>query len=571
MMFHRPFLLVALLVCGGCYVGVDVPADSGDPDSAGPGGPGGDDAGTPTTSDGEPGEDDPDASDFKPAPASLRLLLSRQYTNAVRDLLGPEAAAAASPPADTALNGFEAIAAAQVALSDSAIDAYEKSARKVAAAAMQNPAHIASLLGCVPSGVNDTACHRTFVTRFGHQIWRRPLTTVEVDLYTDVASEAALTLGSFDAGVEAAIATFLQSPFFLYQVEVGEPDPDAPELRTLTSLERATRLSFFLLDTTPSADILALAEAGDLATADGVRSLAEAMVEQTAARAALGNFYAEVLKLRTLEALAKNPEVFPQFSPALATAMREETLALIDDVAFTADGDFRDILDAPYTFVNGPLAALYNLVADPGELEGWQRMDLPPASKRGGILGQAAFLSAYAHANTSSPTLRGKFVREILMCQGMPAPPGDVVTELPEGGDYNTMRERLSQHLTDPACAPCHTLMDPIGLGLENFDGIGVFRSEENGVVLETTEEIFGLGTFDGARELGGLLRQSPDVTRCVVRNLFRHATGHLEVLGEKTALLELDDAFATSEYRMKDLLVELVASPAFLHVGPQQ
>lgn len=110
--------------------------------------------------------------------------------------------------------------------------------------------------------------------------------------------------------------------------------------------------------------------------------------------------------------------------------------------------------------------------------------------------------------------------------------------------------------------------MDPIGLGLENFDGIGVFRLVENGVTLDTSEEILGLGPFDGARELGTVLRESPEVTRCMVRNLFRHATGHLELLSERPALDQVDLAFASAGFRMKDLLVELVSSPAFLRVG---
>jgi hypothetical protein len=572
-MHRRPLSLVVLLVlAGGCYSGPDAGQDSISVGTGGPaGGPGGgsDDDGAPTTSASDGDTDDEPADVFEPAPVRLRLLLARHYHNAIRDLLGEAAAAQASPPVDTALNGFEAIAAAQVSLGDAAVELYEKSGRAVAAEAMKDPARIADLLGCTPTGPDDVACHRQFVTRFGRLAWRRSLTVEEIDLYTGVASNAALELGNFDAGVESAIATFLQSPFFLYQVEVGDPDPDHPGTRILSSVEMATRLSFFLLDTTPTAEILTLAEDGGLATPEQVRAVAEVMVEVPAARLALGNFYAEVLRLRTIEALAKDPATFPSFSPALAAAMRQETLALIDDVAFTADGDFRDILDAPYTFANGPLAFHYGLVPDPAALgDVWQRFDLPVDGKRGGILGQAAFLSSYAHVSSSSPTLRGKFVREILMCQGMPAPPNDVVTELPEGVEYKTMRDRLQQHMTDPNCAGCHSLMDPIGLGLENFDGIGSFRLIENGVVLDTSETIMGLGDFDGARQLGTLLRDSPDVTRCLVRNLFRHATGHLELSSEKPALTAVDDGFEAAGYRMKDLLVDLVTSPAFLHVG---
>ena len=570
-MHRRPLsLALLLLLAGGCYSGLDTGQDSNI--SVGPaGGPGDSDDGTPTTSAGSEGDSDDDGAgaEFEPAPVRLRLLLARHYHNAIRDLLGEAAAAQASPPVDTALNGFEAIAAAQVALGDAAVEQYEKSARAVAAAAMKDQARIAGLLGCTPTGPDDIACHRQFVTRFGRLAWRRALTVEEIDLYTGVANNAALELGNFDAGLEPAIATFLQSPFFLYQVEVGEPDPNDPDTRILSSVEMATRLSFFLLDTTPTPEILSIAEDGGLSTPELVRGIAEVMVEAPGARLALGNFYAEVLRLRTIESLAKDPATFPTFSPDLATAMRQETLALIDDIAFTADADFRDFLDAPYTFANGPLAFHYGLIPDPAQLgDTWQRFDLPVDGKRGGLLGQAAFLASYAHVSSSSPTLRGKFVREILMCQGMPAPPPDVVTELPEGAEYKTMRERLQQHMTDPACSGCHKLMDPIGLGLENFDGVGAFRLIENGVMLDTSETIEGLGDFDGARQLGALLRDSPEVTRCLVRNLFRHATGHLELATEKSALVAIDDGFAAAGYRMKDLLVDLVSSPAFLHVG---
>lgn len=565
-----PAALVFLALGGACYSGADAITDSNSDPTAGPASATADD-GAPTSSAGDDtSSDDTGATpaEFDPAPVRLRLLLARQYQNAVRDLLGDAAAAAATPPVDTALNGFEAIAAAQVALTDAAVDLYEKSARAVAAEAMKDPVRIADLLGCQPTGPDDAACHRSFVTNFGRLVWRRPLTVEELDRYTAVAQDAALQLNNFDAGVEAAIFTFLQSPYFLYQVEVGEPDPNDPEERGLTSIEMATRLSFFLLDTTPTAEILTLAESGGLDTPAEVRAVAEVMVEAPGARLALGNFYAEVLKLRTIETLAKDPNTYPQFSPTLAAAMRQETLALVDDVAFTADADFRDILDAPYTFVNGPLAALYGLIPDPNQIgDNWQRFDLPAESKRGGILGQAAFLSAYAHVSSTSPTLRGKFVRETLMCIGMPPPPPDVVTKLPEGAEYKTMRERLEKHKSEP-CVGCHALMDPIGLGLENFDGIGIFRAVENGVVLDTSETIDGLGDFDGARELGTLLRDSPEVTECMVRNLFRHATGHLEIQSESTALTTLDLAFQDAGYRMKDLLVELVASPAFLRVG---
>ena len=155
------------------------------------------------------------------------------------------------------------------------------------------------------------------------------------------------------------------------------------------------------------------------------------------------------------------------------------------------------------------------------------------------------------------------------MCESIPAPPPGVSMVIPpEGEAAPTMRERLQLHLTDDKCAACHMAMDPIGFGLENYDGIGIFRTTENGVTIDTASEIGGLGAFDGARELGGLLKARDSVNFCTVRNLFRHATGHIEVSGEVPTLLALSEAYADHGYRMQDLLVELVANPSFRMVG---
>ncbi len=565
-------LVLAALTAGGCYSGVD-----GDRDSAGSGasvsaGDSQGDASAGSASAGDTGDTgDAPPAELEPTDASLRILLDRHYRNAIRDLLGDAATAVVTPPPDSALNGFDAIGAAQFALSDAAIAAYETSARAAAAVAVQDPARIAAYLGCEPQGPEDAACHESFVRAFGRLAWRRPLDADEVTRYVAVAQAAALESGDFMAGVENAIATFLQSPNFLYQVEIGEPDPQDPSRRYLSGREMATRMSFFLLDTTPSAALLDAADQGALDTAEGVRAAAEVMLDEAGARVALGNYFGEVLRLRRLDTLAKDPVIFPQWSPALAEAMRTETLMLIEDIVWQRDADFREFLDAPYTFVNDLLGALYGL-SPPGDgvfTEAFIKVPLPIETKRGGILGQASILSIFAHISTTSPTLRGKFVREALMCESIPAPPPDVVPVIPPAGDAApTMRERLEQHLVDPACASCHLAMDPIGFGLENFNGIGVYREVENGAMIDTVSELSGVGAFDGARELGALLKESDGVARCVIRNIYRHATGHVENPSELAALDRLGETFADHGYRMKDLLVELVGSPTFRMVG---
>jgi hypothetical protein len=159
-------------------------------------------------------------------------------------------------------------------------------------------------------------------------------------------------------------------------------------------------------------------------------------------------------------------------------------------------------------------------------------------------------------------------VRERILCQAIPAPPANVNTVLPSDPNAKTARQKLEVHQTDPACKSCHKAMDLIGFGLENYDAIGAFRTTENGEPIDSKTEAEGLGAFDGAKSLGGLLRDDPAVTSCVVRNIFRGAIGHIDTAGETPALDELDKSFAASGYHLQDLLVELVASDAFRLVG---
>ena len=510
---------------------------------------------------------DPQA--FTPPAPTLRRLLARQYRSSVRDLVGDAAALAADPPADSSINGFDAIGAAQLGVSDDSVTKYEDSARAIATAAMGDPTRIATFLSCDPLAPADpAACRTDFAKSFGRLAFRRPLDAEEIARYAGVAETASTELGDFNSGIEYAILAFLQSPSFLYQVEIGAIDPARPTLRRLDGYELASRMSFFLVGSTPSAALLDDAEKGTLYTAEGARAAAKVLLAKPEARAALDSFYGEFLRLRDLDTVVKDASAFPQFSPKLGQAMREETLHLIDDIVWDQNGDYRDILDADSTFVNGDLASLYGLPAPAGDGAAFTKVQLPEEQKRGGLLGQASFLSLFSHAALSSPTLRGKFVRERLLCQAIPAPPANVNTVLPTDPNAKTAREKLSLHQTAPGCKSCHQAMDLIGFGLENYDGIGAYRTTENGETIDPKTEAEGIGAFDGAKGLGTLLREDPRVTSCMVRNIFRGATGHIDTSGEAAMLTRLDQSFADSGYHLQDLLAELVASDAFRLVG---
>ena len=546
-------VLGGVLLPVGCYAGLEGRAN----DEAA-------EQGSDGTEGGEGGEEGGVDADYDPAPVRLRLLLARQYTRSIRDLLGDDSAAVVTPPSDVAINGFDAVGASQLSLTDAKVDAFESSGR--AAAAVADPTKLAAHHTCTPTGADDEACLREFVTNFGRLAFRRTLIAAEIDNYTAIGLDAATDLEDFGLGMRTVVAGMLQSPNFLYQVEVGEPGAIEGH-RRLTGVEMATRLSFFLRDSTPDAALLDLADAGALDDAEGVREAAWLLVDSPDARIALADFTGELMRVRELATVPKSTTTFPTFNPALAEAMSGETRALVSHLAFDSDGDFREIFDAPYTFVDAQLAAHYALPNPDQYGATFTQVELPADQERAGIFGHAGLMSVLAHVSSTSPTYRGKFIRTQVLCEDIPAPPVGADTTLPPAEEHATMRERLEAHVADPSCAGCHKLMDPLGLGLENYDAIGTFRLLENGTTIDASADVDGV-PFAGARELGAIIKDDPRAAACLVRNIFRHATGHIELPSEMVEIDGLVATFADGDFRMRAFLVELVASPAFRVVG---
>jgi hypothetical protein len=419
----------------------------------------------------------------------------------------------------------------------------------------------------VPAAPDDAACFQSFVEKIGRLAWRRPLDDQEIGLLVNVAKAGAAEYGTFESGLVFAISGLLQSPYFLYSVEVGEPDPAVANQRKLTGYELASRMSFFLLDATPDAALLDKAEAGALATPDGVRAAATEMLQKPQARAALSAFFSELFRLRDLDTLEKDVAQFPLFTPALAKAMKQETLELVNDIVWVRNADARELFTADYAFVNTDLAALYGVAAPAA---GFKKTTLPPEQKRSGILGSASFLARFSHPGTTSPTRRGLFVQTSLLCYDIPPPPPGVNTTFPvdDPTQPKTMKQKLENHMKDPNCKSCHSLMDPIGFGLENYDSIGNYRVVDKGIPIDPTGEVDGVGSFASARDLGVILHDDPRGASCIIKNIFRNSMGHLERKGELPAIADLEEVFAGSGYSVQKLMVELVASPAFQLVG---
>jgi hypothetical protein len=514
-------------------------------------------------------DEQPAAMAVVPAAPTLHRLTKSQYQATVRALFGEAIKVPTDLEADTPLHGFASIGASELTIPPRAAEQYEAAALDVAHQAWSNAALRKTLLGpgCAPTTVGDP-CLRGFLSRFGRQAFRRPLTTEETDRLLALAGKLTGDLGSLDTALEYTLSSFLQSPHFLFRVEIGEPDPDRPDRLRYTSYEMASRLSFLLWNGPPDADLLDAAERGELVTGPGLRAQTERLLAAPAARASIGSFFGEYFNLARLDSMTKDKALFPQLTPTLVAAMREEILRDVQDVVFTRAADYRELFSGGGTFVNAELAALYGLPAPAGG-PGYSRIELPADSKRGGLLGTAGILALNAHATTTSPTHRGKFVRGYLLCQDIPPPPAGVVTTLePPSGMKKTLRQRLEQHRQDPACRSCHQMMDPIGLGLEHFDAIGAFRTVDEGLPIDASADLDGV-PFEGAAGLGRALAADPRLSECLARQFYRHATGHLEEAAEQQGISQLGTAFAETEYRFQQLVLRLVASDGFRLASP--
>lgn len=508
----------------------------------------------------------PESPEVTPEPPTLRRLTNAQFVNVVHDLLGDVVIPGELDP-DVRTDGLVAIGAARTAYSPRGVENIESTAFELAAQVLV-PERRDAFVPCTPEATVDAACAEQVVRTLGRRAWRRPLEDAEVTPLVGLAGQAASTLGDFYEGLEFAVAGLLQSPHFLYRVELGAPDPTGTWVQAYTDWEMASRLSFLLWNTMPDDALLDAAESGVLSTRDGLWAEAARMLEDPRARSGLLAWFDDMMRLDDLDDLYKEPAAFPHISDTLPDSAREEAHRLFLDVAFGGtDPDLRNIATSRKTFVNRELATLYNLPAP--VRDGFAAIELPPESLRRGFFGQAAFLAPNAHPVSSSATLRGKFVREVFLCAELPGPPSGVDTSIPPVTEQaRTLRQRVQQHLVDPSCASCHRSMDLVGLGFENFDGIGRYRTTEEGAPIDASGEIDGV-VFQDAAGLAEAVREHEDFGPCLAKTLVRYANGVHEELPQLDAIDWLSSEFAATGYQLDHLVLDLVTSPLFRQSSP--
>jgi hypothetical protein len=496
-----------------------------------------------------------------PAQTGAQRLSVAQYRGSILAILGDDIVIPTALEPDQAQGGFIAVGASYSTISARGIEQYEKAAYAIAKQALA-PERRDRLVSCKPAGVSDEGCARSTLEALGRKVWRRPLASEELDALVGVSGKAATTLGDFFEGLQYGVAALLQSPNFLYRSAEGEADPNNPGKRRYTSHEMASRLSFFLWNRTPDDELLDAAQAGALVEEAGLRQQVERLLAAPQAREGARNFFHEYLGLSELSHLSKDPTIFTYYSPEVGPMAREETLRLFEHFVFDLDADYRDLFTTRTTFVNPKLASMYAIPAP--NLAGFGKTEHPEDSPRRGLLGHISLLASHAHPVSSSATLRGRFIRSRLLCFKIPDPPANANTALPEPSpELPTLRQRIQKHLTDPGCSSCHLSMDPLGLALEQFDGLGRFRRRENNVEIDPSSELDGVPVKD-ARALGEAIRNHPDLTPCLVRNLYRYATAFPEASDDEKTIEALTHEFRATGHKIRSLLLAVALSPAF-------
>lgn len=516
------------------------------------------------------------AVEFVPGEPVVRRLTQDQYRQVIADVFGPTIELGGRFEPEIRVDGLLQIGASQVSISPFGMQQFDTMARNIASQVLA-PDRRGMFLPCGPQSPTapDDACAAEFLSAAGLILFRRPLTDGEQRAFVEAAHEATLVLEDFYEGTALALAAMLSSPQFLFREERVEEDPDNPGTYRLDAYSKASRLSFFLWNSVPDALLLAAADSGELHTQEGVERQVARMIESPRLESGLRAFFYDMLEFDKFDDLTKDTLIYPNWSPRVADDAQEMTLRTIVHHLLEERGDYRDLFTTRRTFLTPALASIYRVPlvneAPNGAPSRWQQYEFPDDDPRAGILMHTSFLTLHSHPGRASPTLRGAALREIMMCQQIPAPPPDVAFDVLQNVDneiHRTARQRLDAHNEVASCAGCHRVMDPMGLALENFDGGGEWRLFENGELIDTSGHLDGDYFADGV-ELGKVVRDNPAISSCIVDRMYSYGMGRTPDRGERDWAEQLKQRFSESGYVVPELLSYMTSHENFFKARP--
>lgn len=505
----------------------------------------------------------------KGAPPDMRRLTEEQYQNIIADVFGLplEVRGRFDPMQRT--DGLEIVGARNARITPSGFERFYNVARNIAERVV-DAEHRDVLVPCAPVNVAaaDDECARKFFSQTGRLLYRRPLTAPESDFFVKAAHDGATTRKDFYRGLGMSLASLLVTPQFLFVSDTTERDPKNVNAERLTAHAKASRLSFFMWNTTPDEALLTAADSGELNSNDGLKRQVERMASSPHMEGGVRAFFSDFLSLADFDTVEKDPIIYPSFTVDLADDAKEQMLRTITDHLLVRNQDYRELFTTRQTFMTRNLARVYRVPTERTD-NAWTPYEFPAEQGRAGIQSQIALMALYAYPGRSSAVRRGRAVRELLLCQRVPDPPGDVDFSVftDPNSPNKTARERLTAHRTAPACAGCHKITDPIGLTFENFDGAGQYRTTENGAAIDASGDLDGV-KYDGAVGLAKALHDDPATASCAVNRMYSYALGRAASNDDKAFVAYLEESFASDRYRITSLIQRIALSDAMFAIA---
>jgi len=508
-------------------------------------------------------------------PAPLRRLSYAEYQATTTDLLGALETAPVTLSRDPDERGFEN-RASLLNPSPMLVEQWGDGAIAAGLAASTAIGAAGSIVPCAPkTAAAEAPCGVQFIQQFGAKAFRRPLTADEVADFT-AFFEGERANSNFAGAVQLTTEAFLQAPQFLYRMELGDAATAQADRLKLTSYEIATRLAYLAWGSAPDAMLMAAAATpsglDDAATRE---AHARRLLKDPRAGQMMVEFHRQWLDLDHLAKEPKDSKTYPKYDATLESAIREEADRFVRKVVWQGAGTISAFLTSTDTEVNAPLAALYGVAAPGATATTWVAASLDP-TQRAGFLTRADYLAGRAHQLEGSPPLRSVFIRDRLLCLAPLMPPADANLSEPAatpGMVAETNRQLFEDRIAPATCKGCHTIINPMGYGLESYDAVGAYRTMDNGLPVDATGSINGTGDVDGpftgGVELSKKLAASKTVAACVAQNWYAYAEGRDLGTADSCRLAKLNLSLAAASGDVRELLVAIVTSPEFIYRDP--
>lgn len=500
-------------------------------------------------------------------PPQMRRLTEAQYRNTIADVFSNEITVVGRFEPEIRIDGLGAIGASQASISASGYEQYYGIAGSIADQVVAAD-NWADYMPCSPSDSAefDRECASQIIEQYGEALFRRDLSSEDVEVWADAMQASMAQVGSFENAAGLVVEGMLSSPQFLFIIDRLEDDGRGDVM--LTNHSMAARLSYFLWNSAPDEELLRAARAGELHSREGLEAQVERMIASENLRQGSRAFYDDFLDLSRFSSLEKDKLIYPAFNQAVAEDAHEQLMMFLDHHLIDNEAPYPSIFTAKETFLTRSLGMIYAVPVVPSE--GWELVRFPEDDIRGGLLSHAGFTALHSHPGRSSATLRGIAVRQSLLCQTVAPAPAAVnftVVQDVDNPEFRTARARLTQHRTDAACASCHRFIDPIGLSLENFDGAGMYRIREHGEMIDTSGEVDGIA-YDDLPALENIFANHEAATSCVVERLQHYATGRSNTEIDSYWNVELMRGFERSDYNFRELMATIARSEEFYAVS---